>query len=140
MSSANDADSQEVASPLKKLKCDDLDTFLDWCEKVEIKVNFDKVTITQKGTSHGYGMVAVADIEPEEILAKIPKKSILDPVTTEIKNEIAKSKALLKSKSKWSKLILSIMFELDNPNSKWSTYLNLFCKKSNFDLPMFWET
>ncbi len=31
------------------------------------------------------------------------------------------------------------MHELNNPESKWSTYLRLFPDYAQFDLPMFWD-
>ncbi len=45
----------------------------------------------------------------------------------------------LKSDSNWSKLILSIMSELNDPNSKWSAYLKLFPNYDMLDLPIFWS-
>ena len=43
------------------------------------------------------------------------------------------------SESNWSKLIISLMYECNNPESKWSAYLSLFPDYEQLDLPMFWS-
>jgi hypothetical protein len=40
-------------------------------------------------------MIAVADIEKDEVLARIPKRSLLEPGTCEIKDLLAKSQSLI---------------------------------------------
>lgn len=45
----------------------------------------------------------------------------------------------MKSDSNWSKLILCIMSEISEPNSKWSPYLKLFPNYEMLDMPMFWS-
>ena len=45
----------------------------------------------------------------------------------------------LKSESNWAKLVISLMFECNNENSKWKPYLDLFPDYNLLDLPMFWE-
>lgn len=105
-------------------------------------------------------MVAIDDIKTDEILSRIPKSALLEPNTTALKEIIYQSTSILKflfiqinmlnnfmhkggnklkSKSNWSKLIVSIMHELSIPNSKWQPYLDLFPNYDYLDLPMFWE-
>ena len=91
------SDKKEESS-VKRLKRDehdetDLDVkeFIEWCNKMTMFIDFNKVKITRNSTSHHFGMIAVADINKDEILAKIPKKSILEPNTTDIKELLMKS-------------------------------------------------
>lgn len=85
----------ENASTGKKMKttdCDaDLVEFLAWCESSGILIDKEKVKITRMGTSHNYGMVAIKDLDADEVLTRISKSSILEPNTTKIKELIEKS-------------------------------------------------
>jgi hypothetical protein len=49
------------------------------------------VKLSKNQSSHNIGMIAVDDIEIDEVLTRIPKKSILEPNTTEISELISKS-------------------------------------------------
>ena len=84
-------------------------------------------------------MMAVQDIRAKQVLARIPKKLLLQPNTTDISELIKNNSKELKSDSNWSKLIVSLMHECANPNSKWAPYLNVFPDYNSLDLPMFWE-
>ncbi len=136
----DDVDFDE-SDQVKRLKNDhaDLKVFLDWCISNEILIDFQKVKITKEATSHNYGMVEVKNLKSNEILARIPKSALLEPSTTNISELIRTNKENLKSESNWSKLIISIMHECSNPNSKWSAYLNLFPNYDHLDLPMYWN-
>lgn len=70
-----------------------LDAFLDWCKNNRIFIDYEKVKIVSRGTSHNYGMIAIKDINKDEILSRIPKSVILDPNTTQINEILAKSNA-----------------------------------------------
>lgn len=131
-----------------------LDTFLEWCKNKKILIDCDKVKVVSSQTSHNYGMIALKDINQDEILCRIPKSAVLEPRTTQINELLVKSNKIisyklivifsldsksLKSKSNWSKLIISLMFELNNSISKWREYLDCFPNNDMFDLPMYWE-
>ena len=135
-------DSADVATTdrVKRLKSNnpDLKVFLDWCVLSGVVIDFEKVKITKENTSHQYGMVAVKNLKSNEILARIPKSALLEPRTTSINELISAHKDQLKSESNWSKLIISIMHECSNPNTKWSAYLSLFPNYEHLDLPMLW--
>jgi hypothetical protein len=53
-----------------------------------------KVQITKQSTSHNYGMVAICDIKEDETIVHIPKTSLLQPNTTEIKDILKLSKKI----------------------------------------------
>ena len=141
-SKIDDADFSE-SDRVKRLKSNSDDAglkiFLYWCISNGIEIDYEKVKITRESTSHNYGMVAVKNLKPNEILARIPKSALLEPSTTSISELIKANKDQLKSESNWSKLIISIMHECSNPSSKWSAYLNLFPNYEHLDLPMYWN-
>ena len=68
-----------------------LDAFLNWCKERGVFIDYDKVKITSRGTSNNYGMIAVKEIQTDEILSRIPKTAILNPFTTQIKDLIVNS-------------------------------------------------
>jgi len=129
---------------LKKLKTEQVDanleSFVAWCNDVGIDIDYTKVALTGKETSHNYGMVAVADIEANERLATIPKSALLYPANCTISELIEQHEGELESDSNWSRLIVSLMYESNNPDSKWKTYLDLFPGYNQLDLPMFWSS
>lgn len=75
-----------------------LDSFLEWCRNKQIIIDFDKVNVVSSQTSHNYGMIAIKDINEDEILCRIPKSAILEPNTTEINELLVKSNASLNYK------------------------------------------
>lgn len=138
-----DESEPENVSNVKKIKTDDTDAdlleFLSWCESSGVIIDKEKVKITKMGTYHNYGMVAIKDLEADEVLTRIAKSSVLEPNTTKIKELIEKNSDNLKSDSNWSRLILSVMYEANNPESKWKSYLHLFPNYDLLDMPMFWD-
>lgn len=90
-----DESEPENVSNVKKIKTDDTDAdlleFLSWCESSGVIIDKEKVKITKMGTYHNYGMVAIKDLEADEVLTRIAKSSVLEPNTTKIKELIEKS-------------------------------------------------
>ena len=96
MNLARKSDESNTEPLLKKHKIDsetdaDLESFLSWCKSSGIIIDEEKVKITRMSTSHNYGMVAVKDIEANEVIAKISKSAVLDPGTAKIKDLLKKS-------------------------------------------------
>ena len=78
---------------LKKLKNEDSDddglvNFLNWCKSCGIIIDEQKVKITRIGTTHNYGMIAIKDLEANEVLVRISKSAVLEPRNTQIKDLI----------------------------------------------------
>lgn len=87
----------EPERTLKRLKNDedtDLAEFLAWCSASGIVIDTEKVKITSKETSHNYGMVAIKNLEPGEILVRISKTAVLEPNTSKVKELIKQSNVL----------------------------------------------
>jgi SET domain-containing protein 6 len=55
-----------------------------------------------------------------------------------MKNIFVADKDSLTSTSGWVPLLLSLMYEYNNPQSKWRSYLDLVPDFNQLDLPMFW--
>lgn len=96
MNSSRKSEESNVEPTLKRHKTDceidsDLESFLSWCKSSGIIIDDEKVKITRMSTSHNYGMVAVKDIEANQVLAKISKSAVLEPGTTKIKDLLKKS-------------------------------------------------
>jgi len=138
MSSIPNDDLETITA--KRVKFDDvqLENFTDWCSDNKIVIDFQKVSIGKIGSRHNYGMVALTDLDANQILARIPKSAILEPGTCGLKDFIKLNSKDLKTESNWSKLIISIMYEMNNPQSNWAPYLKLFPNYDLLDLPMFW--
>ena len=51
---------------------------------------------------------------------------------------LSPASAHLKTNSGWVPLILAVMYEYTNPDSKWRPYLDLFPDYAELDPPMFW--
>lgn len=83
-------------------------------------------------------MIAKTDINENTCLVKIPRTCLLSLDNTSFNKLVGKNE--LKSESNWAKLVIALMFELDNDdNSKWAPYLKVFPNYNDLDLPMFWS-
>ncbi|XP_041347879.1 N-lysine methyltransferase setd6-like [Gigantopelta aegis] len=112
--------------------------FLTWCENSKFDIT-DKVKISKEGACAQYGMVAVDDLEEGAVLFKIPRPSLLYPNTCGIAELLQNEAGDLQSSSGWVPLLLALMFEYNNPQSKWRPYLDLIPDFKELDLPMFWS-
>ena len=100
----------KICSEKKRLKKDEdpdskASEFLEWCHSMGIFIDQSKVKITKNATSHNYGMIAVKNINEDEVLARIPKTALLEPNTTAIKQLIGESKV-----SKMIRITIRIVF------------------------------
>lgn len=82
----------KIDEPSQDVHDKKLDAFLEWCKTKDVFIDYSKVKIVCRETSHNYGMIAVKDINKDEILSRIPKSAILEPSTTQINELLSKSK------------------------------------------------
>ncbi|XP_067929235.1 N-lysine methyltransferase setd6-like isoform X2 [Watersipora subatra] len=114
-----------------------LGNFLKFCHASNISLH-EKVLCTNRGVSANYGMVAIGDIKTGETLFIIPRTAVLSPENCGIAKFLASNAESLSSNSGWLPLILAILYEKFDPESKWRAYLDTFPNFTNMDLPMFW--
>ncbi|KAH8895506.1 SET domain-containing protein [Thozetella sp. PMI_491] len=126
-------------------------SFLDWFKSLPGATFRDDIIITDlRHRQAGRGIVATADIDPDTVLFKIPRKSILCAKTSELVAQIpdvfAEDLALDededdesedRNQDPWSTLILIMLREyLRGDQSPWKPYFDVL--PSEFDTPMFW--
>ncbi|ESO91644.1 hypothetical protein LOTGIDRAFT_217400, partial [Lottia gigantea] len=135
-----DDDSSEIPNKISTTDIADqnLDAFLTWCKESHIKLS-EKVRISKNGSCAQYGMIAQADIEEGECLFTIPRDKLLFENTTSISDILAKGSKELQSESGWVPLLISLMYEYNNPQSPWRPYLDLVPDFKELNLPMFWD-
>ncbi|XP_055790031.1 N-lysine methyltransferase setd6 [Salvelinus fontinalis] len=130
-----------MATDAKRLKTegsDPLQSFLQWCEGVGLKLN-NKVYISKEGTVAEYGMLAKEDIDEGELLFTIPRMALLHQGTTKVLAVLEEGKASLENTSGWVPLLLALMYEYTSPQSHWRPYLSLWSDFTALDHPMFWS-
>uniref|UniRef100_H3AWK3 N-lysine methyltransferase SETD6 n=1 Tax=Latimeria chalumnae TaxID=7897 RepID=H3AWK3_LATCH len=115
-----------------------LSAFLDWCEKVDVKLS-SKVYISKEGTVSGYGMLAREDIDEGEVLFSVPRKVLLNHETTSIHTLLEKENLSLQSPSGWVPLLMSLLYEYTNEKSHWKPYFSLWMDFKGLEHPMFWS-
>ncbi|XP_013416662.1 N-lysine methyltransferase setd6 [Lingula anatina] len=130
---------QEQISPKKVLVSEDkLLSFFRWCRETNLRVS-SKVLVTKSGSSANYGMVATEDIPEGKCLFEIPRSLLLSPQTCAIAQLLESESSSIESQSGWVPLLLALMYEYTNPQSKWKPYLELVPEFEELHLPMFWE-
>ncbi|XP_072164344.1 N-lysine methyltransferase setd6-like [Diadema setosum] len=124
-----------------KVLYSDCARFLDWCREQGIDVN-PKVTVDRHGSCAQCGMVAVEDISKGEVLFMVPRAALLHPETCSslLSSRLKEGASELISASGWVPLILTVMYEYGNAQSKWRPYLDLFPDYNELDPPMFWDS
>ncbi|XP_071789506.1 N-lysine methyltransferase setd6-like [Asterias amurensis] len=115
--------------------------FLKWCDDLGFNVN-RKVRVGKQGSCSHYGMIAEDDIQKGETLFNVPRDALLHPATCSISSILKKGEVKLNSASGWVPLLLSLMYEYTNSESKWGPYLDACCPPDSdqLDQPMFWES
>ncbi|XP_038059813.1 N-lysine methyltransferase setd6-like [Patiria miniata] len=138
----------------------ELGMFLKWCGDMGIDVNH-KVSLWQSCSKHHhhpvkchchtqvrdgkegscsrYGMVATVDIAEGETLFAIPRDALLHPGNCSISSLLQQGEIELRSGSGWVPLVVCLMYEYTQANSKWRPYLDLCPDYSQLDSPMFWD-
>ncbi|XP_056455121.1 N-lysine methyltransferase setd6 [Gadus chalcogrammus] len=135
-----------MATNSKRFKLDDgsddassLQNFLQWCDRVGLKLNHNKVYVSRKGTQADYGMLAKEDIEEGEVLFIIPRSVLLHHGTSKVSAVLEQGKELLESSSGWVPLLMALLYEYTSPESPWAPYLSLWTDFSRLDQPLFWS-
>ncbi|XP_067905905.1 N-lysine methyltransferase setd6 isoform X1 [Heterodontus francisci] len=112
--------------------------FLDWCAESGLELS-SKVYVSKEGTVADYGLVAKDEIEEGELLFSVPRSAVLSQHTTTISDLLKKEDAALESQSGWVPLLLSMMFEITNSESRWKPYFSLWPDFRTLHHPMFWS-
>lgn len=119
--------------------------FLNWLNANDVVVS-SKITIKDlSGENQGRGVVALADIEADEILFELPQKSILNAETSSLVRDFPNFKAELFDLNQWEALILVFAYELfvKKNSSDWSDYFKVLpvFEESNYTFHqlMFWS-
>ncbi|KAG9292948.1 hypothetical protein G9A89_016310 [Geosiphon pyriformis] len=86
----------------------------------------------------GRGVVALKEIEKDEVLFTIPRCILLSPDTSSLNSLLSlETFSRLRKINPWFPLILCIMYESKKQDSLWVPYFNILQKE--FDTPMFWS-
>ncbi|KAK0614484.1 hypothetical protein B0T14DRAFT_436233 [Immersiella caudata] len=128
--------------------------FLEWFKSLpSATFHKDIELVDMRGSGAGRGIIATADIAPETVLFTIPRPSILCATTSPLaahlpslfsQDDTASNPSAEngdgdddeKSQDSWTLLILVLIREYLDPNSKWKPYLSLL--PTTFTTPMFW--
>ncbi|KAF6030023.1 SETD6 [Bugula neritina] len=126
-------------TPTESSHSTQLQKFLSWAKRNGIVLN-DKVICCDEagGVSANYGMMAADDIKKGENIFILPRPAALTPHNSAIAEFIQQNEDSLRSNSGWLPLILALMYERLNPESKWREYLDTFPNFHDMELPMFW--
>ncbi|KAF2747743.1 SET domain-containing protein [Sporormia fimetaria CBS 119925] len=110
--------------------------FLAWLEQTGTAIN-PKIALRDLRASHcGRGVVAVQNIEEDELLFRVPRSCILSVENSILSKEIPK--ATLEYLGPWLSLILVMLYEYKNDSaSNWAPYFRVL--PTEFNTLMFWE-
>ncbi|KAK6192842.1 hypothetical protein SNE40_004243 [Patella caerulea] len=133
-------DQNEIPTKLSSQEKNDiqLTSFLKWSDDNKFRMNV-KVRVGKKGSCAQYGMIAEDDIKEGECLFEVPRSILLHGGTSSISNLLKNEADDLLSESGWVPLLISLMYEYNNPTSTWRPYLDLVPDFKELNLPMFWE-
>ncbi|XP_052072608.1 N-lysine methyltransferase setd6-like [Mytilus californianus] len=134
---ANSVEENPIKLSTFKANEHSLNKFKEWMTENSFNLS-PKVYVGNDGSCAQYGAVALEDIEEGECLFQIQRSCLLMPQTSTISQQIQTDMDSLKSSSGWIPLLLSLMYEYNNPQSKWRPYLDLVPDFKQLDLPMFW--
>eukprot|EP00033_Pygsuia_biforma_P004264 GCRY01004674.1.p1 GENE.GCRY01004674.1~~GCRY01004674.1.p1 ORF type:complete len:431 (+),score=120.01 GCRY01004674.1:102-1394(+) len=124
--------------PAKKIKTNSgekdrlLEDFQAWMK--ESSFNFNKDLEFRNDETSGRGVFATKDIAADAALFVIPKECLLMAATCS--SDALKKQLAVSEMDPWSSLIVVLMYEYTNPNSKWRAYLD--CLPKSFNTPLFW--
>eukprot|EP01119_Soliformovum_irregulare_P008765 TRINITY_DN21872_c0_g2_i2.p1 TRINITY_DN21872_c0_g2~~TRINITY_DN21872_c0_g2_i2.p1 ORF type:complete len:331 (+),score=88.52 TRINITY_DN21872_c0_g2_i2:183-1175(+) len=108
-------------------------SLLEWAQEA----GFVMKSITVGYFEEGRGLKATEEIKVDEILIEVPREWIFDQATaleSDIGHVIRENDAL--SDDPLSTLCLFVMYEGQNPKSKWKPYLDILPKE--YDMPTEW--
>ncbi|KAK4442741.1 ribosomal lysine N-methyltransferase [Podospora aff. communis PSN243] len=126
-------------------------SFLEWFKSLPgATFHKDIELVDMRGSGAGRGIIATADIAPDTVLFTIPRAGILcastSPLAAQLpaifnQDDAASDSAENEddddnSQDSWTLLILILIREYLDPNSKWKPYLSIL--PSTFTTPMFW--
>ncbi|KAL4240291.1 N-lysine methyltransferase setd6 [Mactra antiquata] len=132
-------ENSDVKKSTIKSELNELNNFIAWSSKNDFQLT-DKVVVTKEGSCAQFGMLATDDISKGEVLFQIPRKCLLTPDNCALADCYKKDKDLIQCSSGWVPLLLSLMYEYNNPSSFWRPYLDLVPDFKQLDLPMFWSS
>uniref|UniRef100_T2M9D8 N-lysine methyltransferase SETD6 n=1 Tax=Hydra vulgaris TaxID=6087 RepID=T2M9D8_HYDVU len=119
--------------------------FLQWCKANNLNLS-SKVKVDFNGTSHRYGMLATEDIKKGEVLFTVPRQLLLNQNTATLKNRLNEFEKWLDTHGKslndssgWLPLLITLMWEFNQKDSFWASYLLLVPEISEFGHPLFWK-
>lgn len=101
--------------------------YIDWLKAKNVEIS-SKITIADlTDQNQGRGIVAIDDIETDEVLFKIPQTSILNVETSSLVQDFPDFKVALFGLSQWEGLILVFAYELfvKGKSSEWNDYFNV---------------
>ncbi|GAB1607958.1 N-lysine methyltransferase SETD6-like [Argonauta hians] len=139
VSSTNDHSDGCSVSKRRLIEDQGLESFVEWCQKSNFNIS-PKVKVSEEGSVSKYGMIATEDISAGECLFQVPRSHILVSETSDIA-DLTNQVDLKSSKSDkgWVTLFLSLLYEYNNPNSKWRPYFNLVPDFNSMYQPLFWS-
>ncbi|KAG6873529.1 hypothetical protein C0995_014399 [Termitomyces sp. Mi166 len=111
---------------------------LDWFQKNG--GDFDSISVgfqTFSDLDDIWGVVALKNIPEGHVLFSIPRSVTLSTRTSTLPSRFGAAWKDLHLDQGWTGLILCMMWESANPDSKWSEYLATL--PTQFDTPMFWN-
>ncbi|EDK45626.1 hypothetical protein LELG_03805 [Lodderomyces elongisporus NRRL YB-4239] len=119
---------------------DETVNYLEWLKQNNYDIS-DKVAIHDyTSVKQGRGVIALANIDKDEIIATIPKLALLNVIQNSLVAKYPELKYGLLHLNHWEALIIILLYELQNrEQSKWKSYLNVL-PTSNFDQLMFWSS
>ncbi len=107
--------------------------FLKWFKNIDGMSFSPKIALNDYSSENaGRGVIAIDDIEEDEVLFSIPRKAVLSVETSEIYKKIPSMETL----PDWPALILTMLYESIH-DSFWKPYFDIL--PSTFDTPMFWN-
>ncbi|KAF2715002.1 SET domain-containing protein [Pleomassaria siparia CBS 279.74] len=110
--------------------------FIVWLSKCGAEIS-QKIKLQDlRNIQAGRGVVAVQNIEQDELLFRIPRTAILSVENSILSNEIPK--ATFEHLGPWLSLIFVMLYEYNNRHvSNWAPYFNVL--PTEFNTLMFWE-
>ncbi|KAH7321450.1 putative ribosomal N-lysine methyltransferase 4 [Rhexocercosporidium sp. MPI-PUGE-AT-0058] len=112
------------------------DAFLAWLANIGVVMSPKVALVDLRSDGRGRGLVALADIEEDEVLFSIPRSAVLNTTTALNSSDISTIPAILEMPS-WLALTAIILAEGQRPDSKWAPYLALLPRE--LDSLVFWS-